>query len=138
MLYMGVYTMKKQYHVISAKNFGYESVLGDETYDYFVFPASEYSKFEAMDSFIKITKETLKANNHWYPYTAYEYRGTSYCKEHYGKQYYTIIYSGLLALRKILCKKKSNQTLPVNRADREILLLIALFPEWERGMRASA
>ena len=42
------------------------------------------------------------------------------------------------ALRKILCKKKSNQTLPVNRADREILLLIALFPEWERGMRASA
>ena len=43
-----------------------------------------------------------------------------------------------LALRKILCKKKSNQTLPVKRADREILLLIALFPEWERGMRASA
>ena len=27
----------KQYHVISAKNFGYESELGDETYDYFVF-----------------------------------------------------------------------------------------------------
>lgn len=92
---MGVYTMKKQYHVISAKNFGYESFLGDRTYDYFVFPASEYSKCEAMDSFIKITKETLKANNHWYSYTAYEYRGTSYCKEHYGKQYYTIIYSGL-------------------------------------------
>ena len=43
-----------------------------------------------------------------------------------------------MALRKILCKKKSNQTLPVKRADREILLLIALFPEWERGMRASA
>ena len=42
------------------------------------------------------------------------------------------------ALRKILCKKKSNQTLPVNRADQGILLLIALFPEWERGMRASA
>jgi hypothetical protein len=42
------------------------------------------------------------------------------------------------ALRKILCKKKSNQTSPVDRADREILLLIALFPEWERGMRASA
>jgi hypothetical protein len=39
--------MKKQYHVISAKNFGYESVLGDGTYDYFVFPASEYSKSEA-------------------------------------------------------------------------------------------
>ena len=30
MLYKGVYTMKKQYHVISAKNFGYESVLGIE------------------------------------------------------------------------------------------------------------
>ena len=44
----------------------------------------------------------------------------------------------ILALRKILCKKKSNQTLPVNRADQGILLLIALFPEWERGMRASA
>jgi phage/plasmid-associated DNA primase len=42
------------------------------------------------------------------------------------------------ALRKILCKKKTNQTMPVNRADGEILLLIALFPEWERGMRASA
>ena len=24
----------KQYHVISAKNLGYESELGDETYDY--------------------------------------------------------------------------------------------------------
>ena len=46
--------------------------------------------------------------------------------------------ANFLALRKILCKKKSNQTLPVKRADREILLLIALFPEWERGMRASA
>ena len=29
------------------------------------------------------------------------------------------------ALRKILCKKKSNQTLPVKRADREILLFFS-------------
>lgn len=42
------------------------------------------------------------------------------------------------ALRKILCKKKTNQTMPVNRADGEILLLIASFPEWKHGMRASA
>jgi hypothetical protein len=44
----------------------------------------------------------------------------------------------VLALRKILCKKKFNQTLPVKRADLENLLLIASFPEWERGMRAPA
>ncbi len=29
--------MKKQYHVISAKNFGYESVLGDGTYGFLFF-----------------------------------------------------------------------------------------------------
>ena len=85
----------KKYHVISAKNFGYESVRGDGTYDYFVFPADEFSEYDAMGTFTEITKETLKANNHWYSYTAYEYRGTSYCSEHYGKQYYEIIYSGL-------------------------------------------
>lgn len=87
--------MKKQYHVISAKNFGYESILGDETYDYFVFPADEFSKHEAMGSFEKVTKETLKANNQWYPYTAYEYRGSSCYGGYYGKQYYKIVYSGL-------------------------------------------
>lgn len=86
--------MKKQYHVISAKNFGYESVLGDGTYDYFVFSASEFSKYDAMSSFSKITKETLK-NNHWYSYTAYEYHGSSNNGGEYGKQYYEIIYSGL-------------------------------------------
>lgn len=67
--------MKRQYHVISAKNFGYESVLGDGTYDYFVFPADEFSEYDAMSTFTEVTKETLKANNHWYSYKAYEYRG---------------------------------------------------------------
>ncbi len=85
----------KKYHVISAKNFGYESVLGDGTYDYFVFPADEFSEYDARGLFEEITKETLKANNHWYSYTAYEYRGTAYCSEHYGKQYYEVIYNGL-------------------------------------------
>lgn len=87
--------MKRQYHVISAKNFGYESVLGDNTYDYFFFPADEFSQSEAMGLFQEVTKETLKANNHWYSYTAYEYRGLSYCSDRFGKQYYKIIYSGL-------------------------------------------
>ena len=87
--------MKKQYHVISAKNFGYESELGDGTYDYFVFPADEFCQYDAMSTFVEFTKETLKPNNHWYSYTAYEYQGTSYGSEHYGKQYYKIIYSGL-------------------------------------------
>ena len=48
-----------------------------------------------MSTFVEVTKETLKPNNHWYSYTAYEYQGTSYGSEHYGKQYYKIIYSGL-------------------------------------------
>ena len=87
--------MKKQYHVISAKNFGYDSVLGNETYDYFVFPVDEFSKYEALNTFAEITKETLKANNHWYSYTAYEYRGPSNNGGDYGKQYYKIIYNGL-------------------------------------------
>lgn len=60
--------MKRQYHVISAKNFGYESVLGDGTCDYFVFPADEFSEYDAMSTFTEVTKETLKANNHWYSY----------------------------------------------------------------------
>ncbi len=85
----------KKYHVISAKNFGYESVLCDETFDYFVLPADEFSESEARSTFVEITKETLKPNNRWYSYTAYEYRGTAYCSEHYGKQYYKIVYDGL-------------------------------------------
>ena len=87
--------MKKKYHVISAKNFGYESVLDDGTYDYFVFPADEISQYEAMGAFVEITKETLKSNNRWYSYTAYEYQGMTYCAENYGKAYYEIIYNGL-------------------------------------------
>ena len=60
----------KKYHVISAKNFGYESVLGDGTYDYFVFPADEFSESEARGTFEAVTKDTLKPNNRWYSYTA--------------------------------------------------------------------
>ena len=38
-----------KYHVVSAKNFGYESDLEDGTYDYFVFPVNEFSKSEVME-----------------------------------------------------------------------------------------
>ena len=84
----------KQYHVISAKNFVYESELGDETYDYFVFPSNKFSQSDVMSLFVSITKYTWKNNNE-YPYTAYEYMGTQYCSDLYGKQYYQIIYNGL-------------------------------------------
>ena len=84
----------KQYHVISAKNFGYESELGDETYDYFIFPSNKFSQSDVMSLFVSITKYTWKNNNE-YPYTAYEYMGTQYCSDLYGKQYYQIIYNGL-------------------------------------------
>lgn len=73
-----------------------------------------------------------------------DYHGMGYAKESHIALFDYLRTLGITrftagtALRKILCKKKSNQTLPVKRADREILLLIALFPEWERGMRASA
>ena len=53
----------KQYHVISAKNFGYESELGDETYDYFVFPSNKFSQSDVMSLFVSITKYTWKNNN---------------------------------------------------------------------------
>lgn len=52
--------MKKQYHVISAKNFGYESALGDGTYDYFVFPADEVSEHEAMSFFCRNCKRNIE------------------------------------------------------------------------------
>ena len=52
----------KQYHVISAKNFGYESDLGDGTYDYFVFPADEFSQSDIMGLFVSVTKYTQKNN----------------------------------------------------------------------------
>ena len=33
-------------------------------------------------------------NNSEYPYTAYEYQGTQYNGDLYGKQYYDVIYGG--------------------------------------------
>ena len=51
--------------------------------------------------FEAVTKETLKPNNRWYSYTAFEYRGTLYYSEHYGKQYYEIIYNGLFDENKV-------------------------------------
>ena len=48
--------MKKQNHAISAKNFGYESVLCDGTYDYFVFPADEFVEYDAMNT-LKLRKK---------------------------------------------------------------------------------
>lgn len=82
-----------KYHVVSAKNFGYESDLEDGTYDYFVFPVNEFSKSEVMDLFEEVTMYTWK-NNSEYPYTAYEYQGTQYNGDLYGKQYYDVIYGG--------------------------------------------
>ena len=37
-----------------------------------------YTKDEAIAEFRPVEKETLKANNRWYPYTAYEYDGVQY------------------------------------------------------------
>lgn len=84
----------KKYHVFSAKNFGYESDLGDRTYDYFVFPADEFSQSDAIGLFVGVTKYTWKNNNE-YPYTAYEYQGLQYCSDLYGKQYYEVLYNGV-------------------------------------------
>ncbi|MDY5440177.1 MAG: hypothetical protein SPG06_05365 [Eubacteriales bacterium] len=84
----------KKYHVFSAKNFEYESDLGDGTYDYFVFPAEEFSESDGMGLFVEVTKYTRKNNNE-YPYTAYEYQGLQYCSDLYGKQYYEVVYNGL-------------------------------------------
>ncbi len=90
----------KKYHVISAKNFGYESNLGDGTYDYYVFPANEFSQSDAMGCFVKIIKYTWKNNNE-YPYTAYEYRGSNDYGGSYGKQYYDVVYNGLFGENKV-------------------------------------
>jgi hypothetical protein len=70
----------KKYHVISAKKMGW-----DTGYDYIFFPVDEFSPDSAMAQFQKVTKETLK-NNHWVPYTAFEYDGETY---------YSIQYSGI-------------------------------------------
>ncbi|KPG69642.1 hypothetical protein [Enterococcus sp. RIT-PI-f] len=84
----------KKYHVISAKNFGFESELGDGTYDYFVYPEENFSQSDVMNLYVEVTKYTTKNNNE-YPYTPYEYQGTQYCSELYGKQYYEILYNGI-------------------------------------------
>lgn len=80
--------------VISAKNFGYESDLGDGTYNYFVFPADEFIQSDVRGLFVSITKYARKNNNEYF-YTAHEYQGTQYCSDLYGKLYYRIIYNGL-------------------------------------------
>ena len=71
----------RQYHMISAKRMGWEQM-----YDYYPFPTDEFSKEEAMAEFKTVEKETLKNNNHWYSYKAYEYRGETY---------HSIVYSGI-------------------------------------------
>ena len=68
-------------HVISAKRMGWEQM-----YDYWTFPVEQSTKEEAIAQFLPVQKETLKNNNRWYTYTAYEYQGNTY---------YSIIYSGI-------------------------------------------
>jgi hypothetical protein len=74
----------RKYHVISAKRIGWNN--GDRAYEYFFFPTDEYNRDEAIAQFRPIQKETLKNNNRWYPYTAYEYDGECF---------YSIEYSGI-------------------------------------------
>lgn len=69
-----------KYHVVSAKNFGY-----DKGYDYLFFPTDEFNKEDALNQFVPVKKTTEK-NNNVYLYTAYEYDG---------KTYYSIQYSGI-------------------------------------------
>jgi len=73
----------RTYHVISAKRMGWDN--GDESYAYFFFPTDEYSQEQAMAQFYPVLKETLKDNNQWYSYTAYEFEGETF---------YSITYSG--------------------------------------------
>lgn len=64
-------------HIISAKKIGYNA-----GYDYIPFPADKYTPESSMAQFTPVTKETLK-NDHWCPYTAYEYEGETYYRIHY-------------------------------------------------------
>jgi hypothetical protein len=58
---------------------------GDRTYEHFFFPTDEYSKEDALAQFRQVQKETLKSNNRWYQYIAYEHDGeTFYSIEHRG------------------------------------------------------
>ena len=68
-------------HVISAKKLGWEQI-----YDYYAFPVEQFSKEDALNQFRRVSKETLKNNGQWYPYTAYEIGD---------KVYHSIIYSGI-------------------------------------------
>lgn len=70
----------KKYHVVSAKKMGW-----DDEWEYFFFDTEEYTEDEAMAQFTPVEKETLKSNNRWYPYTAYEFEGeTFYCIRYSG------------------------------------------------------
>ena len=71
----------RMFHIISAKRLGWEP-----KYDYIPFPVDQFTKEEALAQFRRVREETLKDNNHWYSYTAYEYEG---------QLYYSIIYSGI-------------------------------------------
>lgn len=66
----------KKYHVVSAKRMGWDN--GDRTYENFFFPSDEYSKEDAIAQFHTVQRETLKDNNRWYSYTAYEYDGETF------------------------------------------------------------
>ena len=72
----------EKYHNIRATKFGYAR----ETV-WFSFPASQFSKEEALSHFQSITKyKKNRVNGDEYPYTAYEYNGT---------EFYDIYYYGL-------------------------------------------
>ena len=74
----------RKYHVVSAKRMGWNN--GDKTYEHFFFPVEIYSKEAALALFRRVQRETLKSNNRWYPYTAYEYDGETF---------YSIEYCGI-------------------------------------------
>ena len=63
----------EEYHIIKAKKMGWT-----EDYVEFSFPVSKYSKDDVIAEFKEVKGETLKANNRWYEYTAYEFNGNRY------------------------------------------------------------
>lgn len=72
----------EKYHIIRAIRFGW-----DKETVWFSFPASEYTKDEALALFNTFTKYKYnRANGVEYPYTAYEYNG---------EEFYDIFYYGL-------------------------------------------